>query len=123
MGNLWEFLWRTVILSCFKGARSGRYCIHIWLDESTGNGGNFWKSSKVFSPFRIRCPNIPDLFARYAIHFTSYAAEGRLYVPWLRTELLRKGGVEFKQDKLESIQQVCFMEIWKKNPQLSIRFS
>ena len=40
------------------------------------------------------------------MQFGTYAAEGRRYVPWLRAQLQKFDGVEFRHLKIESLKQV-----------------
>ncbi|CAD6192383.1 unnamed protein product [Caenorhabditis auriculariae] len=49
-----------------------------------------------------------DLFqnsSKYCIHYTAYASEGNLYVPYLK-KLLINLGVKFEQRKIESLEQL-----------------
>lgn len=43
--------------------------------------------------------------AIHAIHYTAYTTEGRTYVPWLKKQVTRLGGV-FKMRTLASIEEV-----------------
>ncbi|KAI1711477.1 FAD dependent oxidoreductase domain-containing protein [Ditylenchus destructor] len=47
-------------------------------------------------------PNLP----KHACHYTTYAAEGRRYVPWMKRQLQKFNGVQFRRQKLSSLKDI-----------------
>uniref|UniRef100_A0A914XYJ3 FAD dependent oxidoreductase domain-containing protein n=1 Tax=Panagrolaimus superbus TaxID=310955 RepID=A0A914XYJ3_9BILA len=45
--------------------------------------------------------------SKYCIHYTAYASEGRLYVPWLRKQCEKIGNCEFVTRKIDSLQNLA----------------
>uniref|UniRef100_A0A914GZJ1 FAD dependent oxidoreductase domain-containing protein n=1 Tax=Globodera rostochiensis TaxID=31243 RepID=A0A914GZJ1_GLORO len=45
----------------------------------------------------------------YGVHYSTYAAEGRLYVPWLRAQLVAEsapGLLQFRRQRVDSLQEL-----------------
>lgn len=74
-----------------------------WLDEREFT--QFANPSKYRIAIQLDVYILNILLSRYAIHFTSYTAEGRTYVPWLVKNLEEKGA-KFEIRKISSFEEV-----------------
>ncbi|KAL3092410.1 hypothetical protein niasHS_007619 [Heterodera schachtii] len=78
-----------------------------WIEAQESSMSDIVYNWKWLSERELR-----TLFVRpycYGAHYTTYAAEGRLYVPWLRAQLVAESGqglLHFQRQRIESLEQL-----------------